>query len=546
MLFRSQDAGIQVGLIRDRMEETANIARVVGQNSSAVFDLVRSNLSKLNEYGFKDGVEGLSRMAAKASAMRFEMYQVFSFAEKVFSPEGAIEAVSAFQRLGVAVGDLADPFRLMYLASEDVEGLTDQVIQMTDKFSYFDEKSKEFKIFPNAKRDMRDLAQQMGISYDNLVKMSFAQQKLNLLSSQFKFTNFNKDDQQLIANFAQFSKEKNDFVIKVAGGEKLVTQLNSKDIEELRGKPETLEEIAQAQLTEQQLLNNTIQSLVDLLAGIPVGNKMTQDLQQLIRASVEGFNVVPTTISNSLRGGLERVNNLYKDLPSLFNEIYQDLAAGNLDFEKYQKKLLDSSTEYVNGLDDLAKKITQIDIPAELLKRLSDDNLLGKMAGGAIKLIESLINEIGSGYVTPLKESISKANTQLNGIETTDVNTNLGNLSTQAGQAATQLGNLNAAMGNKTSVTQKGFATNTSLTIKPEVITSNVLASSLVNQNQNVLFSPIKGNIELKVTTQDGRSVDVPNQIVNSDEFRRKVIELISEKMTQPTYSNLPNSTQTV
>jgi hypothetical protein len=82
-----QDAGIQVGLIKDRMQETANIARLVGVNSSKVFDLVSQNLSKLNEFGFKNGVEGLSSMATKAATMRFDMYQVFSFAEKVFSPE---------------------------------------------------------------------------------------------------------------------------------------------------------------------------------------------------------------------------------------------------------------------------------------------------------------------------------------------------------------------------------------------------------------------------------------------------------------------------
>jgi hypothetical protein len=273
MVAAFQDVGIQVGLIKDRMEETANIARLVGVNSTKVFELVSQNLSKLNEFGFKNGVEGLSSMAAKAATMRFDMYQVFNFAEKVFSPEGAIEAVSAFQRLGVAVGDLADPFRLMYLASEDVDGLTDQVVKMTSKFTYFDEKSKEFKVFPNAKRDLRDLAQAMGISYNELVKMSMAQSKLNKLSSEFKFSGFDKDDQQLIANFAQFSKEKNAFVVKVDGKEKLTTELKQQDLEKLRGRAETMEEIAQGRITETELLVQAIYSLRDTLAGTSAGNK---------------------------------------------------------------------------------------------------------------------------------------------------------------------------------------------------------------------------------------------------------------------------------
>jgi hypothetical protein len=328
MVAAFQDAGIQVDLIKDRMQETANIARLVGTNSTKVFELVSQNLDKLNEFGFKNGVEGLSSMAAKAATMRFDMYQVFNFAEKVFSPEGAIEAVSAFQRLGVAVGDLADPFRLMYLASEDVDGLTDQVVKMTSKFTYFDEKSKEFKVFPNAKRDLRDLAQAMGISYNELVKMSMAQSKLNKLSSEFKFSGFDKDDQQLIANFAQFSKEKNAFVVKVDGKEKLTTELKQQDLEKLRGRAETMEEIAQGRITETELLVQAIYSLRDTLAGTSAGNKMTQDLTQTIRAGLETTNLLPTTLTTRMRGGLEKVDETYKNFPELIKEISQDFAAG--------------------------------------------------------------------------------------------------------------------------------------------------------------------------------------------------------------------------
>jgi len=365
-----QDAGIQVGLIKDRMQETANIARLVGQNSSAIFDLVQQNLSKLNEFGFKNGVEGLSRMAAKAAVMRFDMYQVFTFAEKVFSPEGAIEAVSAFQRLGVAVGDLADPFRLMYLASEDVEGLTDQVVQMTSKFTFFDEKSKEFKVFPYAKRDLQDIAKTMGISYENLVKMSMAQTKLNQISSEFKFSGFDKDDQQLIANFAQFSKEKNAFIVKVDGKEKLIAELGKKDVEALRGRPETLEEIGQAPQSEQKLLKTTIDSLVSLLAGIPVGSKMTQDLTQAVRASIEATNVAPRTLTTGMRGGLERVDTTYENFPKLIKEMYQDLSSGNFDLTKYTKKLTDASEGYVNDLEKLGKKIQSFDFTGEISKKI--------------------------------------------------------------------------------------------------------------------------------------------------------------------------------
>ena len=537
-----QDAGIQVGLIKDRMQETANIARLVGVNSTKVFELVSQNLSKLNEFGFKNGVEGLSSMAAKAATMRFDMYQVFSFAEKVFSPEGAIEAVSAFQRLGVAVGDLADPFRLMYLASEDVDGLTDQVVKMTSKFTFFDEKSKEFKVFPNAKRDLRDIAQAMGISYENLVKMSMAQTKLNQISSEFKFSGFDKDDQQLIANFAQFSKEKNAFVVKIDGKEKLIAELGKKEVEALRGKPETVEEIAQAQLDELSLIKNAIYSFRDFGAGISAGNKMTQDLAQTIRAGLETTNLVPTTLTTRMRGGLEKTDETYKNFPELIKEISQDLADGKIDFAKYSKKLFDASGVYLDGLEKLGKQIGTFDFLGNLSKRISDDNQIANLMGGGVDMIEKIIGKIDNKLVDPLRQSVSNANDQLNNIKTTTVNSNLNNLGTQATKTATELGNLQSTIKNKSTVISQPTTINTAPPIKPQNVQTAVVATSPTSINQNVSFSPITGGIEVKVTTQDGRSLDVTNQVVNSPEFQRKVVELISQKMNQPTYGNLPNS----
>jgi hypothetical protein len=540
-----QDAGIQVGLIKDRMQETANIARLVGVNSSKVFDLVSQNLDKLNQYGFKNGVEGLSSMATKAATMRFDMYQVFSFAEKVFSPEGAIEAVSAFQRLGVAVGDLADPFRLTYLASEDVDGLTDQIIQMTSKFTYFDEKSKEFKVFPNAKRDLRDLAPVVNMSYENLVKTSMAQAKLNKLSSEFKFSSFDKDDQQLIANLAQFSKEKNAFVVEVSGQQKLTTELNQQDVEKLRGRPETMEEIAQAQLTETELLIAAIKSLRDTFAGVSAGNKMTQDLTQAVRASIEATNVAPRTLTTRMRGGLEKTDETYKNFPELIKEISQDFAAGNLDFAKYSKKLFDASGVYLDGLEKLGKQIGTFDFLGNLSKRISDDNLIAKLTGGGIDIIEKILGEADNFLLKPVRESVSNVKNELNNIKTTTVNNNLNNLGTQATKTATELGNLQSTIKNKSTVLSQPTTINTAPPIKPQNTQTTVVATSPTSINQNVSFSPITGGIELKVVTQDGRSLDVTNQVVNSSEFQRKVVELISERMNQPTYSNLPNSTRT-
>jgi hypothetical protein len=84
---------------------------------------VSANMEKMNRYQFDGGVAGLAKMAAQASMLRFDMAQTFSFADRMLTPENAINMASAFQRLGVTAGNLVDPFVLMNESINDPTGV---------------------------------------------------------------------------------------------------------------------------------------------------------------------------------------------------------------------------------------------------------------------------------------------------------------------------------------------------------------------------------------------------------------------------------------
>lgn len=536
-----RDAGIEAGTIKTRIQETVNSARAVGANTVGVFSMVQNNLGLLNKFGFQNGVEGLSRMASSLVQMRVNMYGIADLAEKVFSPEGAIETVAAFQRMGVAVGDLADPFRLMYLASEDVGELNNQVVKMTSKFSYFDEKTKEFKLFSNAKRDLRDLSTTTGIQYEELVKMSMAQTKLNQLSSQFKFSNFDKDDQQLISNFAQFSKEKGDFVVKIDRQEKLVTQLSKEDVEKLRGQERTVEEIALSSLDQEKLQTGILEALLNLAIGIPVGAKPSQDLYEVIRAASETTSVAVGGATKRTPGAIKTIDNMYEKLPELLTDIYKDLSDGDLDWAAWSKKFEDAATNYSSSLGKLADDVTKFDFLGQMTKRISGDNIMAQGGGKLIDLTNDLMGGIKNAIINPINQGITNAETKLNSLDPSKANTAMNGLATSVDSTSTSFQNLNKILN------QFGIVTPQANKVSLEKMTPpNVNPVTLTsNTNQNVLFSPINGNIELKVVTEDGTKVDLTNQIVSSVEFQRKVVALISEKMQNQTYNNLPNSVAT-
>ena len=107
------DVGLSIEKIPETFEESMNYIQSIGGNARTVMKDVSDNMGQMNRYQFEGGVQGLTKMAAKASMLRFDMKETFALAEKVLDPEGAIEVAGAFQRLGVAAGNLVDPFQLM-------------------------------------------------------------------------------------------------------------------------------------------------------------------------------------------------------------------------------------------------------------------------------------------------------------------------------------------------------------------------------------------------------------------------------------------------
>jgi hypothetical protein len=285
-------AGESVNNFPSALEKSANYARSMGVNVDATMDYIRKNLDDINKFGFKDGVEGLGRMSARMAAMRIDMNAVYNFADKVFDPENAISMVAGFQRMGVAVGDLADPFRLMYLASEDVEELEKQIGKAVEKFSTFDEKSKTFKIAPSAKRDLRELEQQMGISYDDLVKYSQQAERLRIVGRDLTIGGVDEETKQFLVNVAQYDEKKGGFAVKLnmEGDTKLVSQINKEDIASIREANRELspKEIARASLTAVESIRNDVRAIRASVFAPIAGSRTLSSIAEALRGSAAG------------------------------------------------------------------------------------------------------------------------------------------------------------------------------------------------------------------------------------------------------------------
>ena len=386
-----QNAGLQTEYIKDNMQSAVNISRSMGVNTNAVFTLVKQNVEKINQFGFQNGVEGLSRMAAQAAAMRINMSDIFNFASKVFNPEDAVEMVSTFQRLGVAAGDLADPFRLMYLASEDTEELQKQVVKMTEKFTFFDEKTKEFKVLPNAKRDLLDISKATGIAYEDLVKMSTSGQKLSMISKDFKIGGIDEESKQFIANVATYSKEKGGFTVKVSGEQKLVSQLNTSDLEELKKAqaPVSLEDLAREQLTESTLQTKALEEIKARLSATAAGGRAPQDLREVMRGTIVSGSKAARESAGNVRGGIQKADEFYQKTGTSVI----DLMSGKGGFDKVSEVIGNGAKSVQEGLNKMADNFTKFSYTEAAKPYISSGNKIAEGASVAFNGLSKLADK---------------------------------------------------------------------------------------------------------------------------------------------------------
>jgi len=118
---------------------------------------VVDNMDMMNQFNFQDGVMGLTKMAAQASMLRFDMNKTAEFADSVMDPEGAIKMASTFQRLGATMGTLVDPFALMDASINDPGKLQDSIINMAKSYAQFNEETQRFEINPYGLRMLKEI-----------------------------------------------------------------------------------------------------------------------------------------------------------------------------------------------------------------------------------------------------------------------------------------------------------------------------------------------------------------------------------------------------
>jgi len=390
------DVGVGVGQMSKQIQDSVNYIQSIGGNTKQVFKTVSDNMDQLNRYQFEGGVQGLTKMAAQASMLRFNMNETFRLAEKVLDPEGAIETAAAFQRLGVAAGNLVDPFQLMNLSINDPSGLQDSLANVSKQFTYFDEQTKTFKINPQGVLTLREMEKEAGLTQGSLSKMGLAAAEADKRISAIKGIgrNLSEEDNMLLSNISRMG-DGGEYEIKVKDdkGQEYYEKISNisqqqldATLKEQKEGPKTLEEIQRSQLNFDKLMASDLNAIKD---KVVFGTVSPQKVLGEFEGGRQGISTILSELSKSF--STKDVRGVSSDAYGAIVDLVKDLSKGkkepNIAGAEFLEKIQGLLNRSESGIADALKKSG-----VNAAEKISDKTAVG----GAIKeSLEALLKSIG-------------------------------------------------------------------------------------------------------------------------------------------------------
>jgi uncharacterized protein YdbL (DUF1318 family) len=270
--------GLSAKRTADFMEQTMNDSAKMGINASKVVKNIQNNMKMLNKYNFKGGVKGLAKMAQTTSKLGVDMNFVAGMADKLFDIEGAVDMSAQLQVMGGEWAELADPFKLMYMARNDMEGLTEAIGQAAASSAHFNKESGEFEISSLEMHRLRKIAEQTGVSYEELATAGKNAAKFSRIKTQMSFSvgggEEGKKMQEFLENTAQLDESGKAFIIDMKGDKKYLNALGSSGKELIKAEmanQATLKERAEAAQTFDEKITNLINMVKTYMLPIVEG-----------------------------------------------------------------------------------------------------------------------------------------------------------------------------------------------------------------------------------------------------------------------------------
>jgi hypothetical protein len=355
-----EKVGIGAAQAQESIADAGKRSLEVGIQSRQTIQGMIENVGKLNEYGFQQGVEGLEKMVRRSTEIRMSLSETFKVADKVFSPEGALELSAELGVLGAAFGDFNDPLRLMYMATNEVEGLQGALEGVAGNLATYNMETGGFEVTGANLRQAREIAGKLGIDMAELTQSAIALQERQQAALSLEGLDIDEDNKQFLTNLARMKDGEMSIDLQAAGLEEefgkssiKLSELNGDLADKLIGFQDEFKDKSEKDLIREQVtLVENISRDVNYLAMLArlevagVGDQAVQALSSMSAKEAGG------DISSLLYKGTDSLVEMFGEQKAeLIKGIQTQMGIDPTEFKKNKNTSSESSTESVKKVE---------------------------------------------------------------------------------------------------------------------------------------------------------------------------------------------------
>lgn len=223
--------GISLGKTIKLTDKARNVAAKYNVNSGKVLKTYNDLVVNLTGIGFSRGLDSLTKLSAKATALRFDIAGAADkFKDAFFDPDKAVDAAAQMQVLGGSFAtSFGDPIQLAFNSMTNPDILAEELLTMVK--GKVIKKGGLFTISPADRKMLMIAAETLGQDYTSItaaaIEQAKAADKISQLNQRGLTLGFSEDDKLAIADLIKMN-ENDQYIIKLTNGdEKLLTQLSS-------------------------------------------------------------------------------------------------------------------------------------------------------------------------------------------------------------------------------------------------------------------------------------------------------------------------------
>ena len=246
-------------------DKARNLAARYNVNVTEVMKTYQGLVESLTGIGFGKGLDNLTKLAAKATAIRFDIVgSTKAFADTFFEPEKAVEAAARMQTLGGKfAASFGDPMQLAFESMNDPAALANKFADML-KDKAIKGKDGVFSIPPADRKMLKIAAETLGQDYEMAAKSAIEQAKISdkmvaLNKAGFSMMGISEDDKPALAALMKIN-DKGGYEIQMSDGtSKLLENVTDKNqLNTILANRKKNDEAAQGRMNLMERLENII------------------------------------------------------------------------------------------------------------------------------------------------------------------------------------------------------------------------------------------------------------------------------------------------